>query len=187
MFSTFFILFFKISLCAETHLEASQTSTWLIIRSFPFQAEFLRLFSVRVSEAAVRRCSIIKIAKLVREVLSRVIERQKVRAKRKFVNRYSAAKFARLCMLWIFYFIISFKPSVTLFYWDIHQLVFLTWIHLHNLFFSIQPGFNYRLYDNFQLAYMQWKFQLSLFKPWVSLSTQDEISSSRFNHFIFQP
>ena len=87
------------SLCAETHLEATQTSTWLIIRSFPFQSEFLRLFSVRVSEAAVRRCSIIKFAKLLTEPLSRVIERQKVRAKHKFVNRYSAAKLAHLYLL----------------------------------------------------------------------------------------
>ena len=37
---------------------------WLIIRNFPFQAKFLRLFSATVSEAAVRRCSIIKFAKL---------------------------------------------------------------------------------------------------------------------------
>ena len=64
LFSTFFILFFKISLCAEAHLESSQTSTGLIIWSFPFRAEFLRPFSVTVSEAAVRSCSIIKFAKL---------------------------------------------------------------------------------------------------------------------------
>ena len=63
LFSTFFILFFKISLCAEARLEPIQTSTGLIIWSFPFQAEFLRLFSVIVSETAVRKFSIIKFAK----------------------------------------------------------------------------------------------------------------------------
>ena len=39
---TFSILVFKISLCAEPHLEPSQTSTRLIIWSFLFRAEFLR-------------------------------------------------------------------------------------------------------------------------------------------------
>ena len=38
---------------------------------------------------------------------------------------------------YIFYFIILFKPSSTLLYWDIQQFVFLTWIHLHNLFSHI--------------------------------------------------
>ena len=96
LFSTLFILFFKIlSLCADAHLEPSKTSIWPImwifqaraenfnfvkrvekkiiqkqiskndiIWSFSFRAEhfspraeFLRLFSVWVSQAAVRRCS----------------------------------------------------------------------------------------------------------------------------------
>ena len=38
----------------------------------------------------------------------------------------------------IFYFIILFKCSLTLFFWDIHQFVFLTWIHVRNLSFSVQ-------------------------------------------------
>ena len=38
----------------------------------------------------------------------------------------------------IFYFIILFKCSLTLFFWDIHQFVFLTWILVRNLSFSVQ-------------------------------------------------
>ena len=128
----------------------------------------------------------------------RVIERQKVRAKHKFVNIYSATKKAHLYCKWgSFKFSISsfhltlswrrplsrrnqsidlrgmkelnlrherVKPSLTLFSWDIHQFVFLTWTHLCNLSFSVQAGFNYRLHDSFQLVYMQWKFQFDLFK-----------------------
>ena len=57
-FQHFFILFFKIHPCADTLLEPCQTSRGTIIWSFPFRAEFPRLFSVTASEAAVRRCTI---------------------------------------------------------------------------------------------------------------------------------
>ena len=79
--------------------------------------------------------------------------------------------------IWIFYFIISFKPSLTLFSRDIHQFVFLTWIHLCNLSFSDRAGFNYWLNVYFQLIYMKWKFQLGFFKPCGNFSSvySDEI------------
>ena len=38
--------------------------------------------------------------------------------------------------LWILYFIIPSKSSLTLFCWDIHQFVFLIWIQVRNLSFS---------------------------------------------------
>ena len=74
-------------------------------------------------------------------------------------------------------FIVPFKSSLTLFCWDIHQFAFLTWIHVRNLSFSVQTGFNYGLHEYFQLVYMEWKFQLGLFKPWGSFSSvyRDEI------------
>ena len=54
---------FNISLCAEPHLEPSQTSAGQIVWRFSFQAEFPSLFSVTVSEAAVRSCPIKKVEK----------------------------------------------------------------------------------------------------------------------------
>ena len=63
LFSTFFIPFFKMLLCAVTHLEPSQTSTRCFIWSFPIRTEFPGLFSVTVSEPAVQICSIKKFAK----------------------------------------------------------------------------------------------------------------------------
>ena len=60
LFSTFFILFFKISLCAEAHLEPSRTYIEFSISGLNFSG----LFSVTVSEAAIRSCSIIMFAKL---------------------------------------------------------------------------------------------------------------------------
>ena len=68
------------------------------------------------------------------------------------------------------YFIMSFKSCSTLFYWDIHQFFFLTWIYLWNLSFSAWDGFNYRLHDHFQLVYMERKFHRGLFKPWWSFN-----------------
>ena len=182
MFSTFFILFIKISLYAEAHLEPSETSTGLIIWSLPFRAEFLRLFSVTVSEAAVRRCSIKKFAKFckthkktpVRESFLmqsfRVIEIEKVIAKHKFVNRYSATKRAHLYCKWLCCKWACFKFSFAsshLNYSSEMQSVFLTWIQAHNLSFSIQAGFNYRLHDYFQLVYMAWKFQIAFLQTMV--------------------
>ena len=104
--------------------------------------------------------------------------------------------------------IIPFKFSLTLFCWDIHQFVFLTWIHVHSLSFSASACFNYGLHDYFQLFYKKWKFHLGLFKSWwnfssvyreetfsynrnsiftlLPLNMRDEISS-RFNELIFQP
>ena len=49
---------------SEAQLEPRQISARLIIWSFPFRTEFLRLFWVTVSEAAVRKCSLKKFAKL---------------------------------------------------------------------------------------------------------------------------
>ena len=77
---------------------------------------------------------------------------KKLRAKHKFVNGYSATKSAPLyCQLASFNFSIS-SSHLDLVY---HQFVFLTWIHVHNLSFSVQAGFNYRLHDYFQLSYME--------------------------------
>ena len=58
-----YILYYKISLCAEAPLEPSQTSTGLIIWRCSVCAEFPRLFSVTFSEAAFWRCCIKKLAK----------------------------------------------------------------------------------------------------------------------------
>ena len=68
-FQHFFILFFKIRPCADTLLEPCQTSRGTIIWSFPFRAEFPRLFSVTASEAAVRRCTIKFFCKIHRKTL----------------------------------------------------------------------------------------------------------------------
>ena len=141
LFSTFFILFFKVSLCAGAHLELIRTSTGLIIWSFPLRADFLRLFSVSVSEAAFRRCSMIKFAKLykihrktpVTESLFDAIFssywKTKSRSKTqlcKQISRYEkSSSLLKMSKLWIFNFVISFKPSLTLFSWDIHQFVFV--------------------------------------------------------------
>ena len=107
LFSTFFILLFKISLFADYHLEPSQTSSELIIWSFPFRAEFPRMFSVTV-------CSRPEVFyKTVRKILQNsqesacvrvsfwcnffeLLKYKKVRAKHKFVNGYSATKRAYL-------------------------------------------------------------------------------------------
>ena len=82
---------------------------------------------------------------------------KKLRAKHKFVNGYSATKRAPLyCQLASFNFSIS-SSHLDLVY---HQFVFLTWIHVHNLSFSVQAGFNYRLHDYFELVYMEWNLSL---------------------------
>ena len=93
----------------------------------------------------------------------RVIEIEKVIAKHKFVNRYRATKSAHLYCKWLCCKWACFKFSFAsshLNYSSEMQSVFLTWIQAHNLSFSIQAGFNYRLHDYFQLVYMAWKFQI---------------------------
>ena len=54
--------------------------------------------------------------------------------------------------LYIFYFIISFKPSLTLLYWDIQQFVFLSWIHLNNLFSHICKRLRPRWLTGFRMC-----------------------------------
>ena len=201
----------------------------IIMWSFPFRAEFPGLFSVTVSEAAVGRCSIKSTPNCAKPAgkhlwqsfflmqFFRVIEIQKVRAKYKIVNRYSATKRAHLYCKWAsFKFSISsshltlswrraisyrnqsidllcklmdwflygiglhherVKRSLTLLCWDIHQFVFLTWIHVRNLSFSVLAAFKYWLHGYIQLVYMEWKSELDLFKPWGSFSSvyRDEI------------
>ena len=85
----------------------------------------------------------------------RVIERQKVGAKRNFVNRYSAMKRAHLNLILLRY----------------SSVCFCNWIHLRNLSLSVQAGFYYRLHDYSQLVFMRWKFQLGLFKPCENFSS----------------
>ena len=107
VFNIFHPIFQNKSLCRGPF--RTQTSTGLIISSFPFRAEFRRLLSVTVSEAALRRCSIIKFTKICKvqrktpvteslfdTIFFRVIKRQKVRAKYTFANRYSVTKRANL-------------------------------------------------------------------------------------------
>ena len=63
----------------------------------------------------------------------------------------------------------ALKSCLKLFWKNIHQFLFLTWIHELNLSFS--AGFNYWLNDYFQLVSMEWKFPLGLFKPWSNFSS----------------
>ena len=221
MFSTFFILFFKVSLCAGAHLELIRTSTGLIIWSFPLRADFLRLFSVSVSEAAFRRCSMIKFAKLykihrktpVTESLFDAIFssywKTKSRSKTqlcKQISRYEkSSSLLKMSKLWIF--VISFKPSLTLFSWDIHQFVFvleftcaiyhfqsklafiIDYMIILNLF-SCGENFNSVCSNRAEISA---RFTVVKFLPIIvillllSLSVRDEISSSRFNDLKFQP
>ena len=221
MFSTFFILFFKVSLCAGAHLELIRTSTGLIIWSFPLRADFLRLFSV--SEAAFRRCSMIKFAKLykihrktpVTESLFDAIFssywKTKSRSKTqlcKQISRYEkSSSLLKMSKLWIFNFVISFKPSLTLFSWDIHQFVFvleftcaiyhfqsklafiIDYMIILNLF-SCGENFNSVCSNRAEISA---RFTVVKFLPIIvillllSLSVRDEISSSRFNDLKFQP
>ena len=221
MFSTFFILFFKVSLCAGAHLELIRTSTGLIIWSFPLRADFLRLFSVSVSEAAFRRCSMIKFAKLykihrktpVTESLFDAIFSSywntKSRSKTqlcKQISRYEkSSSLLKMSKLWIF--VISFKPSLTLFSWDIHQFVFvleftcaiyhfqsklafiIDYMIILNLF-SCGENFNSVCSNRAEISA---RFTVVKFLPIIvillllSLSVRDEISSSRFNDLKFQP
>ena len=112
----------------------------------------------------------------------RVIEIEKVIAKHKFVNRYRATKRAHLYCKWLCCKWACFKFSFAsshLNYSSEMQSVFLTWIQAHNLSFSIQAGFNYRLHDYFQLVYMiifnsfTWheNFRSVFFKPWGNFSS----------------
>ena len=125
-FQHFSSYFFKISLCAEAHLETIQTSAELTIWRFSFRADFPRLFSVTLSEAAVRRCSVKKFAKFckihtktpVSEVsfwynFFELLKYKKVRTKHKFLNGYSATNRAHLYCKWTnFKFSLFHHPNI---------------------------------------------------------------------------
>ena len=117
LFSTFFLLLIKIRLCADAHLEPSQTTTTMIIWSFPF----LRCFQQQFKKQQDLQTNIYKILQNPQENTSdrvslwcnffRVIEIQKVRARHKIANRYSATKRTHLYCKWA-----SFKFSI----WSSH-------------------------------------------------------------------
>ena len=73
-------------------------------------------------------------------------------------------------------FISALSVPLTLFSWDIHQFVFLTWIHLRNLL----------LHDYFQPVCTEWKLLVGLFTPWWHFSSvyRDKIFAYNRNSFF---
>ena len=155
---------FQINLCGEPYVESSQTSTRLIIWSFPFWAEFPGLSTVTVLEAAVWRCYIKKFAKFCKiqrktlfseslfDAVFWVIEVYKSKTKfvsvYKFVNWYSARKRAHLYCNWAnFEFSISSSHLNLVYHCSAETFTNLsfnssTWIHTRNLSFLVQAGFS---------------------------------------------